>query len=285
MKQIVLRNLRIFFRDKSAVFFSLLAVLIIIGLYVLFLGDMLSTDSISKEDTRFLMDSWIMAGMLAVTATTTTMGAFGIMVEDRHKKLIKDFYCSPVSRSTLVAGYISSTFIVGMAMSTVALGLGQAYIIFGGGYLLPIGAFIKTLGVLVLSVLAGSSMVALMVSFFRSQNAFAAASTVIGTLIGFLTGIYIPMGALPESVQTVIKLFPISHAAALFRQIYTEVPIEMAFSGAPADASVQLKQELGIIFKWGDSYLSPGIHIGVLIATTIVFYTLALFLFNIKKDS
>ncbi len=32
------RNLKLFFRDKSAVFFSLLAVFIIIGLYALFLG-------------------------------------------------------------------------------------------------------------------------------------------------------------------------------------------------------------------------------------------------------
>jgi multidrug/hemolysin transport system permease protein len=33
------RNLKIFFKDKSAVFFSLLAVFIIIGLYALFLGE------------------------------------------------------------------------------------------------------------------------------------------------------------------------------------------------------------------------------------------------------
>ena len=33
------RNLKVFFRDKTAVFFSLLAVFIVLGLYVLFLGD------------------------------------------------------------------------------------------------------------------------------------------------------------------------------------------------------------------------------------------------------
>ena len=36
------RNLRLFFRDKMSVFFSLLSVFIIIGLYVLFLGDMMT---------------------------------------------------------------------------------------------------------------------------------------------------------------------------------------------------------------------------------------------------
>ena len=33
------RNLKLFFRDRSAVFFSLLAIFIIIVLYIVFLGD------------------------------------------------------------------------------------------------------------------------------------------------------------------------------------------------------------------------------------------------------
>ncbi|MFR1983726.1 MAG: hypothetical protein ACLS4Z_08430 [Christensenellaceae bacterium] len=36
------RNLLVFFKDKSSVFFSLFAVFIIIGLYALFLGDMMA---------------------------------------------------------------------------------------------------------------------------------------------------------------------------------------------------------------------------------------------------
>jgi len=33
------RNLTVFFRDKAAVFFSLLSALIVFGLYIFFLGD------------------------------------------------------------------------------------------------------------------------------------------------------------------------------------------------------------------------------------------------------
>jgi multidrug/hemolysin transport system permease protein len=77
MIAITSRNLKVFFRDKSAVFFSLLAVFIIIGLYALFLGDVWVNSLTEVHDARFLMDSWIMAGLLAVTSVTTTMGAFG----------------------------------------------------------------------------------------------------------------------------------------------------------------------------------------------------------------
>ncbi|HCD44303.1 MAG TPA: ABC transporter, partial [Lachnoclostridium sp.] len=39
MRVFIERNLKLFFRDRSAVFFYLLSVFIIIGLYALFLGD------------------------------------------------------------------------------------------------------------------------------------------------------------------------------------------------------------------------------------------------------
>jgi len=74
MIQFVKRNLLLFFRDKASVFFSLLAVFIIIGLYFLFLGDLLGKglESYGATGVRFLMDSWIMAGLLSVTPITTS---------------------------------------------------------------------------------------------------------------------------------------------------------------------------------------------------------------------
>ena len=44
------RNLMVFFRDKSAVFFSLLSALIIVALYALFLGD---TDVYKRQYQTF----------------------------------------------------------------------------------------------------------------------------------------------------------------------------------------------------------------------------------------
>ena len=51
------RNLLLFFRDKTSVFFSLLAVFIIIGLYALFLGDVWISSFSDMQGVRFLMDS------------------------------------------------------------------------------------------------------------------------------------------------------------------------------------------------------------------------------------
>ena len=142
------RNMKIFFRDKSAVFFSLLGVFIIIGLYALFLDDVWSQNLTQIPNARTLMDSWIMAGLIAVTSVTTTMGAFEIMVEDKKKKIIKDFYSAPIKRSKLVGGYIISSCLIGIIMSFVAAILAQLYLLSGGGDWLSLSVIAKCTGLI-----------------------------------------------------------------------------------------------------------------------------------------
>ncbi len=282
---LIKRNLKLFFRDRTSVFFSFLAVFIIIGLYVLFLGNMMvnSFKDVLGDNARFIVDSWIMAGILSVTSITTTMGAFGIMVDDKTKKILKDFLSAPFKRSQLAVGYVISSFIIGVIMSIAALIIAEIYIMINGGSLLGFMPLLKLLGVMLLSVFAGSSIVFLMVTFFRSSNAYATASTILGTLIGFLTGIYIPIGSFPSAVQAVIKSFPISHAASLFRQIMMEAPMSKAFANAPAEVVTDFKRTMGVTFFFGDKGLSPLINILVLIATGVVFLVLAIISISVKK--
>ena len=81
------------------------------------------------ENAQLLMNNWLIAGILAVASTTTTMGAFGVMVEDKAKKIYKDFYSSPITRASITGGYLTSAFIIGVLMSSVALAIGQIFII------------------------------------------------------------------------------------------------------------------------------------------------------------
>lgn len=271
-----IRNLKVFFKDKSSVFFSLLAVFIIIGLYALFLGDVWTSNMKEIPGIRFLMDSWIMAGIIAVTAVTTTMGAYGIMVQDKEKKITKDFTASPIGNVNIVGGYIIGAVIIGIIMTLIALILAELYIVAGGGSLLSLSALLRVIGLVIICTLSSSSMVLFIVSFFKSNNAFATASTIIGTLIGFLTGVYLPIGSLPASVQTVIKCFPVSHGAALLRQVMMEAPIAKSFNGAPAQSLNDFENMLGVTFKFGGTTVTPLTSVIILLLTAAVFYTLAL---------
>ena len=283
MLNLAVRNIKLYFRDKTSVFFSLLGVFVIIGLYIIFLGDQVEGSVGELPGARFLMDSWIMGGVIAVTSITTTMGAFGQMVEDKVKKNYKDIYASPLKRYKIAGGYIISSYLIGVIMSLVTFFLAELYIVVSGGKLLPFIDILQSIGIILISVLASSSMIFFLVSFFKTNNSFATASTVIGTLMGFLMGIYIPIGSLPNYVQAFMKGFPLSHSGTLLRQIFMRVPIAETFKGIPIEEVEKFKMELGVVYKVGDNVITPGLQIAFLLITAVVFYLLAILSISRKK--
>lgn len=277
------RNILLYFRDKTAVFFSLFAVLILIILYVVFLGDLTAKglpEFPAKED---LLIAWFIAGILAVTSMTTTLGALGILVEDRANQRIMDFYAAPIARVKLVMGYILSALFVGVIMCVITFGCTNIYLVIIGKDLVSFTKIMTICGVIILSVLASTSMILFIVSFFKTSNAFAAASMVIGTLIGFLAGIYIPIGNFPEYIQTGIKLFPISHTASLFRQILMEVPMAESFASAPVELKESFQIEMGVYYTFNSQPVSALFSVVYLIITVIIFFILAFL--NMKRKN
>lgn len=277
------RNLRLFFRQKSNVFFSLLGVFIIIGLYVLFLGDVWVSSMTEIPGVRALMDSWIIAGIVSVTPVTTAMGALGLMVEDRTGKQTMDFMAAPMKRSQLVGGYLLSSCAVGFLLSVVALILGEVYLVANGGALPSPAMLLQILGILAVAVLASCSLVFFLVSFFHSAGAFSTATAVLGTLIGFLTGIYLPIGNLPDAVQWVVKCFPISHAGALLRQVMMTDTLSASFAGAPQAIVNDFQEMMGVTYTYGGYTAEPWLHILALVGTAAVFFLLAVSNVSRKK--
>ncbi|MFU8793190.1 MAG: ABC transporter permease [Acholeplasmataceae bacterium] len=274
------RNLKLYFRDRTAVFFSMLGVLIILLLYVFFLGAMLESiaTDISSDHARFFMDSWIMAGVIAATSITTTLQGFGIMIDDKHKKIHRDFMVSPISRAQLVLSYVISSIVIGLVMTFFTFFIAQIYIIFYGGSLLSFGAMIQMIGLIILSVSASSAMVFFAASLIKTLNAFSTLSTLLGTLIGFLTGIYIPIGNLPTTVQWVIKLFPVSHSASAMRQVMMNEAIDLSL------VPQNIKTFLGVVFEYGSYEMTMVVHVMILVVTFIVFNTLSILIVSKHKD-
>ncbi len=273
------RNTKNFFKDKGAVFASLLTLIIIIGLYALFLGDQLSSgvESTGIENPRVFTDSWIMAGLMAIMPLSSALGAVAV-VGDKSKGIIKDFYCSPISRSKITLGYILSLSAITLMLTLFGLVLGEIYIVANGGQLLSFMSLLKVLGVIVLDVLASTSMIMFFAMFINSEKAYSAICTVIGTLSGFIMGIYIPVGSLPESVGNVVKCFPLSHAGSVLRQIFMESSFEDCFANVPAEVSAEvipaLEKELGVVYSFGEHTVTNLESILILAGTAVVFFIL-----------
>ena len=284
MKIMVKRNLKIYFQDKAAVFFSMLSVIIIFALYIFFIGDSISSGLKFLPHPNRLMRAWMLAGMLASASITTSLGAYGVMISDRENKTIKDFYSSPVSRRQIAGGYIITGFIISIIMSIFTLIFGEIYMGMIGGAVLDMDILLKLFGVIVLSAFASSAIASFIISFLKTNSAYSAASTIVGTLIGFLVGAYIPIGNLPENVQWLVKYFPCAHSAVLYRQLLMESSIKENFANQPTAVLKETKEILGVVFVYNGHTASAWMSVVALLITGVVFYLLAV-LVLIRKEN
>lgn len=284
MKIMVKRNLKIYFQDKAAVFFSMLSVIIIFALYIFFIGDSISSGLKFLPHPNRLMRAWMLAGMLASASITTSLGAYGVMISDRENKTIKDFYSSPVSRRQIAGGYIITGFIISIIMSIFTLIFGEIYMGMIGGAVLDMDILLKLFGVIVLSAFASSAIASFIISFLKTNSAYSAASMIVGTLIGFLVGAYIPIGNLPENVQWLVKYFPCAHSAVLYRQLLMESSIKENFANQPTAVLKETKEILGVVFVYNGHTASAWISVAALLITGVVFYLLAV-LVLIRKEN
>jgi multidrug/hemolysin transport system permease protein len=276
------RNLRIFFRDRTAVFFSLLSALILIGLYALVLGS-LQVDNLQSRfptatnaEVQAFVDAWVFAGITMITILTTGLAALSVFIEDSSSGRFKDFLVSPIRRASLIFGYMTSSFIVAIVMTVVVVAISQGYTAIRGNATMTATELLLTVGYVVVAAAAFSALSGFIVTFVRSNSAFATMSTIVGTVIGFLAGAYIPAGTLPAGVVNVMNAMPFAQAAMLLRQPFTAHSAD-ALTDGQSEAVSALNDFYGIAISVGDFDVSSAGAFTALAIVCLVFALLSSF--------
>jgi multidrug/hemolysin transport system permease protein len=288
-KRFVKRNILVYIRNRSQVFFSLLSMIIIIGLMAIFLGKMNADDVVKlladyggerdvirdRANAEQLVLMWTLAGIVVVNSVTITLAMAGNMVQDEEDNKLSCFYVSPVNRGIFVLGYITSAIIMGIIMCLLTVFIGVTFVVITGGTLLSLSALFEIFLWIVLNVFMSATLVFFITNFVHNTSAFSGLSTIIGTLVGFLSAIYLPMGALSESLQKLLKSLPLLHGCSLMREAFTREITEIAFEGLPLEVLNGYKEYIGITITWGDESLNMGIKVAFLIISGIIFITIS----------
>lgn len=270
MFYLVKRNSLIFLRERSAVFFSLLSMLITLGLMVVFLGRMNSDNLVNilaqyggerdrgldEKNAAYLVQLWTLAGILLVNAVTVTLTVTGIMVEDEARRRSQAFYVTPVNRLKLAVGYILAAWLVGAGMCLLTLAMGEGYFAFQGYELLGADKVMPLCCMIALNTFVFSSLGYLLALFVHSGSAWSGLLTVIGTLVGFAGGVYLPMASLSEGVRSVLKCLPVLHGASMMRKVCTEEAVAKTFAGLPEEAREIFMEAMGITCSVGGREIS-----------------------------
>ncbi|PKK93837.1 MAG: hypothetical protein CVV61_02645 [Tenericutes bacterium HGW-Tenericutes-6] len=230
---LIKRNIKNFLRDKAAVFFSLLSVIILLALYFLFIGRQYTQgeafDSVSPELKTFLSTGVIMGGVLVINTVSLSLGVMGNIIMDLDTRKLDGFLVTPVKRYKIILSYYISSILVTFTLTLFMWVLTILYLGVTSGYWYTIETIFLTTVLLLLYTFLSATLMIFMTTLLKSVNAFGALSGVLGTLIGFMSGIYMPLSVLGNAMSKVASVIPFTHMTVLLKQVllkeaYQELP-------------------------------------------------------------
>ena len=292
------RNLKQYLRDKGAIFFSLLSMIIIIVLMFFFLGDT-NADGITdmlgqfpgrdaaadKENAKLLMLAWTCAGMVSINAVTVTQASLSYMIKDRESGKLNSIYTAPVSRFVIAAGYVLAAWISSVIICTATLLISEVYCVSQGLAPFSILSHLKLIGMIAANSFTYATLMYLVAALVKSNGAWGGLGTIVGTLVGFLGGIYLPIGQLADGIAVVMKSTPVIYGTALFRSEMTAVIQEETFDGIPAEVVTEFNQVMGSELTIGDHVMSVPEELAVLLVCGTVFLIAGAVVVRFSKKS
>ena len=275
--ELVLRNLKIFVGDKASVFFSLLAPLIVLLLYVFFLKE-LQIDSAAAMFGDVPVDpgliektvnNWMLAGVVSVACVTVSFSAQEREIKDRETGVVADIKASPLPRPLIEMSYFLSNLVITLCICAAVLVVALIYAAISG-WTLSAGDVAGLFACLVMSALSASLITGLISRFVRTSSQHGALVGIVSAAIGFLMGAYMPIGIFPKAVQYITLFVPGTYSAALFRELFMRgVVDELAAVSPQAAEAIESAYSLEIDFF--------GVQIGAEKIAAVFAATIALF--------
>lgn len=229
------------------IFWSLFSALILLGIYVLFLGPNIAAGYDSVPDFNRLLFSWLLSGVIGITSITSSMNALELYLSDRQNGAYKDFLISPVRSWKVTASYIFAAYLYGLVMTFFTFILSEIYLVSVLGCALLTGAELAQLiGYLLVIVFSSTAMMFFFVLLFNRKETFSNFITIVSTIIGFLTGMYIPVGTMGEAMRAIVMNFPLTQGVVLIRNSMMKSTLADSFSKAPQSALTAFTKDMGV---------------------------------------
>lgn len=220
---LIRRNTKLFFKDKGMFFTSLVTPLIVLLLFVTFLGNIYRDTfqsyipkglEIPETLIEGFVGGWLFSSLLAVCCVTVAFCANMIMVQDKVSGARKDLTIAPVKSPILALGYYISTALITLIICLAASSVCVIYLKKVGWYL-SIQDILLMLLDIVLMVLFGTALSSLINFFLSTQGQISAVSTIVSAAYGFICGAYMPISQFSNDIQTVISFLPGTYGTSL----------------------------------------------------------------------
>ena len=285
---LIKRSLNIFLKDKMSVFFSLLAPLIVLAVYVLFLAD-IQVDAVKSNfenvpiDDKLIknfVDAWMLAGVISVACITVSFSAQNIMIADKERGVLVDILSSPIPRGLIGVAYLISNIIISLCLCYIVLAISFVYMAISG-WTLSVSDVFLLLALTLVSVVSAGTLSTLICFAVKTNAQHGAFVGITSAVIGFLIGAYMPLSMFPKAVQYITLFVPGTYSAVLFRNLFMDGALEKIADIAPI-ADNELRKAFSMELDFFGTTIGANIQLAIFIAFTVLTFGIWLVIEIIK---
>ena len=291
---LIKRNIKMFFKDKGLFFTSLITPLILLVLYVTFLGNVYR-DSFEMafpqgmEIPGKLLDAAVggqlVSSLLAVCCVTVAFCSNMLMVQDKVTGARKDFMVTPVKGTTMALGYYVATLVSTLIICLVATGAGLLYLRKVGWYLSGSDVALLLLDVFLL-VMFGVALSSIINFFLSTQGQISAVGSIVSSMYGFICGAYMPISQFSEGLQKALSFLPGTYATSLLRNHALCGVFEgLEADGYPSEVIEVLRDVIDCNVYFFDEKVGVPVMYWILGVSVVVLVSLYVVLNAVKRNS
>ena len=226
LSALIKRNIKLYFRDKGMFFSSLITPIILLILFVTFLGSIyrdsfasaLSAAGINADASLIdgCVGGQLISSLLAVTCITVAFCSNLIMIKDKTSGARRDLTVSPLRLSTLGFSYYLAALISTLIINLTAAAVSLTYLAFVGWYLSSADVLLLILDVFLLTMF-GTALSSCVNFFLSSDGQASAVGTIVSAGYGFICGAYMPVSNFSPALQKILSFLPGTYGTILLR--------------------------------------------------------------------
>ena len=282
------RHLRVFWRDRLTVFFTLLGPLALFVLFGLFLRKQTAqliqrgVPGSTLSDAYGMCDAWVFASVVALSCFTGSLGMLMAFVDDRTTGRFSDYLVAPVKRAELAVSYVVSTLIVSFVISEIFMVFSQIWALCFGNVVMSWTEILQCSAAIFLACFIFSAMNTYIVTFLGSQGAMGGYSITMGASMGFLAYCFVTPPGLATWVNNVLAVLPFAQTASLIRRPLMKPALDQLISTLPTQdlqnqTQDSLMHTLAVTLTFHDNVLPVWLIVTILIGLALVFGVLVSF--------
>jgi ABC-2 type transport system permease protein len=250
------RNIKIFVRNRVQLVFT-----IIMPFFFLFVFS-----SVFKIENIENPVNYMLAGIVITTVFQTSLTIATSTIDDIVSGFMKEVLVSPVKRSQIAAGQLLSAATIATLQGIIILFIGYFIGLKFTSWITPFAV----IGVMIMVGLVFSGLGLYLAALVKNSQTFQVVVTAITMPLTFLCGAYIPLSMLPNILQYIAYLNPMTYTTAFFRTIILE---------KTSLTTDQLIAEQ-LAFKIGDFIITPPISMVIVIIFGVIFLLLSTYVFS-----